>query len=253
MSGFIDFLHIFSRTVRFFAGVFIVLGTLSPLHAENCWTPWRTSGRMQFIDGAIPGCFPTANATFDVMIAKLSEVDHGCYSGYDGYCWSYKYGKIPGEPPFTCQEPVSPGEGAVAYCGYGNAPNPVYTSGLWFSARLAHSCTDDSKWDSVLGACAKTVAAINIAPESEICTAAQAGAQAGHPIIPATGEKVLPQTDFEGSGPSALSFTRHYRSSRVVGATTGAATAGLGQAWSHNHAASVQQTGLAGTGRHPLQ
>ncbi|UUZ65162.1 DUF6531 domain-containing protein [Polaromonas sp. P1-6] len=66
-------------------------------------------------------------------------------------------------------------------------------------------------------------------------------------ILPATGEKVLTHSDYEGTGAHALSLVRSFRSSRVVGALTGTATAGLGQTWSHNHAASLKQEGTAGS------
>ena len=77
------------------------------------------------------------------------------------------------------------------------------------------------------------------------CSAA--GYAAGKPILPATGEETHSETDYTGSGPNPLSMTRSYRSSRVVGATTGAATAGLGEPWSHNHSTYLAFTGTAGS------
>jgi YD repeat-containing protein len=73
------------------------------------------------------------------------------------------------------------------------------------------------------------------------------GEEAGNPIIPATGEKILDHTDHEGSGADALSLVRHYRSSRAIGAGAGSANAGLGQAWSHNHAIFLEKLGVANT------
>jgi YD repeat-containing protein len=68
----------------------------------------------------------------------------------------------------------------------------------------------------------------------------------GHPILPATGEKVLSQTDHEGEGPDALGLVRSFRSSRVTDAATGPASAGLGLPWSHNHSVVLKRSGTAG-------
>jgi YD repeat-containing protein len=87
-------------------------------------------------------------------------------------------------------------------------------------------------------------------PEVEITPASCKkidGAAVGHPIIPATGEKILDHTDHEGSGADALSLVRHYRSRRVTTAGAGFANAGLGQAWSHNHAVFLEVLGPANT------
>jgi YD repeat-containing protein len=73
------------------------------------------------------------------------------------------------------------------------------------------------------------------------------GFKTPNPIIPATGEKVLDHQDYAGQGPAALSLTRNYRSTRLVGAMTGSATAGLGQTWSHNHATRLEREGTAGS------
>jgi YD repeat-containing protein len=72
------------------------------------------------------------------------------------------------------------------------------------------------------------------------------GLQVGKPIIPATGEKILDELDIVGSGPDALSLSRHYGSSRVVGPVTGSIAAGLGKPWSHNHATFLKQEGISG-------
>jgi len=74
------------------------------------------------------------------------------------------------------------------------------------------------------------------------------GVQAGNPILPATGEKVLSETDLSGQGADPLSLVRHYRSSQAgIGGRDLAVNPGLGQAWSHNHAVSIRWEGVAGT------
>ena len=73
------------------------------------------------------------------------------------------------------------------------------------------------------------------------------GIKTSAPIIPATGEKVFDHQDYAGGGPDALNLVRSYRSGRVVGVLTGAAGAGLGQAWSHNHRVYLRQEGTVGT------
>ena len=94
-----------------------------------------------------------------------------------------------------------------------------------------------------------------IPPETEAKFCSAAGASAGQPILPATGEKVLSQADYSGVGPSPLNLTRSYRSSRVVSgligytgpANQGTFNPGLGQPWSHNHAHYLAVTGTTGT------
>jgi YD repeat-containing protein len=74
------------------------------------------------------------------------------------------------------------------------------------------------------------------------------GLQAGNPILPATGEKVLSQPDINGQGADALSLARHYRSSWAgVSGRDLAVNPGLSQAWSHSHAVSIKWEGVAGT------
>ena len=82
------------------------------------------------------------------------------------------------------------------------------------------------------------------APEPESC---QADAQVGNPIIPATGEKILNQIDYTGTGPNALTLDRSFRSNWARSAPSLVVNAGLGQAWSHNHAVSLVQQGTSGT------
>ena len=82
-------------------------------------------------------------------------------------------------------------------------------------------------------------------PPPQFCPAA--GYAAGKPILPATGEESHSETDYIGTGPNAMSLTRSYRSSRIVGATTGLAKAGLGQPWSHNHSTYLAVTGVSGS------
>jgi YD repeat-containing protein len=85
-------------------------------------------------------------------------------------------------------------------------------------------------------------------PRGQSCdrSPAPAGVKVGKPIIPATGEETLDQADHVGAGPDALSLTRSYRSSRVLGTATGPAAAGLGQPWSHNHSVVLKRAGAAG-------
>jgi RHS repeat-associated protein len=78
--------------------------------------------------------------------------------------------------------------------------------------------------------CPDTDLAPEPAPDVE-----QAGMCPANPIMPATGEKLQREADYRGTGAHALSLVRSYRSSRIVGQTTGAAEAGLGPVWSHNH------------------
>ncbi|WP_431096879.1 DUF6531 domain-containing protein [Polaromonas aquatica] len=74
------------------------------------------------------------------------------------------------------------------------------------------------------------------------------GLQAGNPILPATGEKVLSQPDINEQGADALSLLRHYRSTWAgVSGRDLAVNPGLSQAWSHNHAVSIKWEGVANT------
>jgi len=87
-------------------------------------------------------------------------------------------------------------------------------------------------------------------PEADSCNCGKDGMETARPINPATGEKALDDQGYAGSGPHALSLQLSYRSGRVVGALTGAAGAGLGQAWSHNHRVYLRLEGQAGTSGH---
>ena len=79
-------------------------------------------------------------------------------------------------------------------------------------------------------------------------TALSDGEQTPHPILPATGEKILAQPDYTGLGADALSLVRHYRSSWAGAADRGLPVdPGLTRAWAHNHAISVKQEGTPGT------
>lgn len=83
----------------------------------------------------------------------------------------------------------------------------------------------------------------------QICLSSDlpAGAQTPAPIIPATGEKQYDHTDYAGQGADPLRLVRSFRSSKVVGAATGVAAAGLGQTWAHNYSTRLVHEGTAGT------
>jgi len=75
------------------------------------------------------------------------------------------------------------------------------------------------------------------------------GKRVGNPIIPATGEKVLSQLDYQGAGGHAIDLVREYRSAWALGnAGRGLAVdSGLSRAWAHNHVVSVKREGTPGT------
>ncbi len=103
-------------------------------------------------------------------------------------------------------------------------------------------CTAPHVENSAANACV-----IVATPPPESCAPCQDGTAVGDPIIPATGEETLTQSDHEADGPNGLSLVRSYRSSRIVGTITGPASAGLGQPWSHNHSVFLVQAGPANT------
>ena len=72
-----------------------------------------------------------------------------------------------------------------------------------------------------------------------MCTPGTAGYSVADPIIPASAETVLMETDWQVASPQELKFTRTYRSR--WGAST--ATAGMGSNWSHSHAVSISVVG----------
>jgi YD repeat-containing protein len=123
----------------------------------------------------------------------------------------------------------------------------------------ACECPDGTTWDIGSNACIPFLSplAVPIPPEPEpkICKRpteesppSQDGEQTSKPIIPATGEKILAQTDYTGQGADALSLVRHFRSSWAGTTDRGLAVdPGLTRAWSHNHAVSIKQDGTAGT------
>ena len=68
--------------------------------------------------------------------------------------------------------------------------------------------------------------------------------ESGNPILPSSGAKIQFETDYTGSGPHALSFTRNFSSARFTGVQAQARSAtGLGMAWSHNWAMAVRVNG----------
>jgi len=87
-------------------------------------------------------------------------------------------------------------------------------------------------------------------PAADSCNCGKDGMETAKPINPATGEKALDDQGYAGGGPHALSLLLSYRSGRVVGALTGSAGAGMGQAWSHSHRVYLRLEGEAGTPGH---
>ncbi|MES2282087.1 MAG: DUF6531 domain-containing protein [Pseudomonadota bacterium] len=76
----------------------------------------------------------------------------------------------------------------------------------------------------------------------------QAGAQFGNPIVPATGEKIQNEQDYQGAGPQALSFIRTFKNAWGGGAARGLVVdPRVGQAWAHNHAVSISLQGTPTT------
>jgi len=85
-------------------------------------------------------------------------------------------------------------------------------------------------------------------PLFDFASLGQAGCMTCFPIMPATGEKILNQADYTGTGPDALVFERYYRSNLAGGPPRALVlNPGLGQAWSHNHATSILEAGTPGT------
>jgi YD repeat-containing protein len=107
------------------------------------------------------------------------------------------------------------------------------------------NCSDTQFRDDS-GSCSSIPPAIETGSTSGINACTPDGVKIGKPIIPATGEKILDEQDFASSGPDALSLSRHYGSSRVVGAVTGSIPAGLGKPWSHNLSTFLKQEGISG-------
>ncbi len=85
-------------------------------------------------------------------------------------------------------------------------------------------------------------------PTGKSCPRPAPGMEAGDPIIPATGEEVLAEPDYVGTGPSVLTFTRHFRSGWAVASAQRSLVVnpGLSRPWSHNHAVSLQRAGTSG-------
>lgn len=73
-------------------------------------------------------------------------------------------------------------------------------------------------------------------PMPESC---QAGSMAGNPIFPSTGEKRQVEHDSTDLSPHPLSLSRSYRSWWAIRGVDPLGAAGLGPAWTHNHAASL--------------
>lgn len=99
----------------------------------------------------------------------------------------------------------------------------------------------------IAGATEDQACPANIVVERESAIPVQDGMCTSKPLFPATGEEALDETDYAGQGADALTLVRSFRSSRVVGAMTGSATAGFGSAWSHNHSVALKKNGTPGS------
>ena len=147
------------------------------------------------------------------------------------------YGIVPTPPPYTCPEKSAlSGSSCTCEVGYqevGSAcvvPPPPEPEEAEKSRGLESSA-------------ATSASLVCRAPSRQRAD----GERVGNPIIPATGEKMLDHSDYAGNGPDALDLVRSFRSSRVIGANAIAATAGLGQTWSHTHLVSLVKNGPAAT------
>jgi RHS repeat-associated protein len=70
-----------------------------------------------------------------------------------------------------------------------------------------------------------------LTPQGSQSCPADPGLATAHPILPATGIKILQEQDWHDAGPHPLSLTRYYASR-----WTAQPRAGLGTSWNHNHA-----------------
>lgn len=84
-------------------------------------------------------------------------------------------------------------------------------------------------------------------PPPALPQSCQKGGITGHPIIPSTGEKILTDVVYEGTGPHALSLVHTYRSHRSMGPMRGNHTPEMGDSWSHNHSVAIVYYRTPGT------
>ena len=112
------------------------------------------------------------------------------------------------------------------YCGWAPFYNAVFIS------TVPGACYSGYTYDPWKGTCGAGT------PEPpNTCTA---GSTVGHPIAPATGEKVRTESDWADNGPAPLSFTRFYRSGWANSAVS--PSAGMGNVWSHSYFTRLQAT-----------
>lgn len=171
-------------------GLFVSSGAFA--FDRICWFPFNTAGPIQIVDRQIPGCFPTAVAAQDAMIAKATELSQGYVAGYDGYTWHNYYSKDPlgwG----TCEEPVNPVDGMRAFCSYQVTFSGIYnisglpfsytqqSAGYWFDVR-PRVCPVDHVYMPATDLCVPIVDVyINKKPDADMCL--------GNPLYPMTGTK----------------------------------------------------------------
>ena len=195
------------------------------------------------------------------FLTGWSTYNASCSAVHDFYrAYIYSLPPPPAPKPKLVYEVVSNTEGpGGCNCLVRNTYYGDVRGGYRCVGRLATKCKCK---DPVTGKCTPC-----LPPEAErsVC---EAGAGVGNPIVPATGEKILSQSDYTGVGHSALSLIRSYRSSRVIAdleGYTGPANQttvtvtekgigtdrrgfnpGMGQPWSHNHAHYLALTGTLG-------
>jgi len=106
-----------------------------------------------------------------------------------------------------------------------------------------------SKTDQIRASCAgcseSSIVAINVQGTPLQTCPADPGSATAHPILPATGTKILQERDWQDTSPHPLNLTRHYASR-----WTEQPMAGLDSMWSHDHAHRVIGAGaVAGPSR----
>lgn len=111
------------------------------------------------------------------------------------------------------------------YCGWAPFYNAVFINTVPGACYTGYTY---NPWNGTCGAGTPE-------PPPGTCTA---GSTVGHPIIPATGEKIRTETDWSDSGPDPLSLTRFYRSGWANTAVSPGA--GMGQVWSHSYSTKLQ-------------
>lgn len=244
-------LHVARRFRQLLIAILVVIGApswaLVPMVGTwSTWSPWNWDSSQYNYQPPAGTNWTTStegvNALHSLAEAKLQSLavrgylSPNCwtYTPYSGITSTYKY---VGEGFGGC---AGGGLEVRSYLSYACPANSLPTSGGCL-------CADQFFEDPSRTACIKPPEPERVTGPMCVIDASQPdGGQAGHPILPATGEKYRSEIDLIDVGAAPLEFSRTYRSSWGVDPSRTQGT--MAKVWAHNHGTSLKVTSTESNG-----